>query len=80
MHLNRGAHIRVSMLAECRRPEGAPRALDIWCFAIASGLGWYFSYYATKATYWSWKFQRYQPGPGRDGAVDTPDRHGYWQH
>ena len=38
------------------------RLLDAWCFAIASGLGWYFAYYATKATYWSWKFKDVSQG------------------
>jgi TRAP-type C4-dicarboxylate transport system permease small subunit len=59
--LNRGAHIRVSMLLNAVGPK-VRRALDIWCFTIASGLGWYFSYYATKATYWSWKFHDVSQG------------------
>ena len=59
--LNRGAHIRVSMLLNAVGPK-VRRALDAWCFAIASGLGWYFSYYAVKATYWSWKFHDVSQG------------------
>lgn len=59
--LNRGAHIRVSMLLNAVGPK-VRRALDTWCFAIASGLGWYFSYYAAKATYWSWKFNDVSQG------------------
>ncbi|MBT4933840.1 MAG: TRAP transporter small permease subunit [Rhodospirillaceae bacterium] len=53
--LNRGAHIRVSILLNAVGPK-TRRVLEIWCFSIATGLGWYFVYYATKATYWSWKF------------------------
>ncbi len=59
--LNRGAHIRVSMLLNAVGPIFR-RVLDTWCFAIASGLGWYFAYYATKATYWSWKFKDISQG------------------
>ena len=59
--LNRGAHIRVSILLNAVGPKFR-RVLETWCFAIASGLGWYFVYYATKATYWSWKFNDISQG------------------
>ena len=59
--LNRGAHIRVSMLLNAVGPK-VRRVLDSWCFAIASGLAWYFVYYATKATYWSFKFHDVSQG------------------
>lgn len=59
--LNRGAHIRVSMLLNAVGPK-VRRLLETWCFAIASVLGWYFVYYATKATYWSWKFNDVSQG------------------
>lgn len=59
--LNRGAHIRVSILLNALGP-GARRVLEIWCFAIASALGWYFTYYAGKAVYWSWKFNDISQG------------------
>jgi TRAP-type C4-dicarboxylate transport system permease small subunit len=59
--LNRGAHIRVSMLLNAVGPK-LRRVLDTWCFAIASGLGWYFAYFAIKATYWSWKFNDISQG------------------
>jgi len=59
--LNRGAHIRVSILLNAVGPK-TRRVLETWCFAIASGLGWYFTYYATKATYWSWKFKDISQG------------------
>ena len=59
--LNRGAHIRVSILLNVVGPK-IRRLLEIWCFSIATGLGWYFSYYAAKATYWSWKFNDISQG------------------
>ncbi len=59
--LNRGAHIRVRILLNVVGPK-IRRLLEIWCFSIATGLGWYFSYYAAKATYWSWKFNDISQG------------------
>lgn len=59
--LNRGAHIRVSMLLNALGPK-MRRVMEIWCFTIATGLGWYFTYYAVKATYWSWKFNDISQG------------------
>ncbi len=59
--LNRGAHIRVSILLNAVGPK-VRRVLETWCFAVATGLGWYFTYYATKATYWSWKFHDISQG------------------
>ena len=59
--LNRGAHIRVSMLLNALGPKSR-RVAEFWCFAIATALGWYFVYYATKATYWSWKFNDISQG------------------
>jgi TRAP-type C4-dicarboxylate transport system permease small subunit len=59
--LNRGAHIRVSILLNSVGPK-TRRVLEAWCFAIATGLAWYFTYYATKATYWSWKFHDISQG------------------
>ncbi|WP_425038815.1 TRAP transporter small permease [Primorskyibacter sp. S187A] len=53
--LNRGAHIRVSLVLNAL-PKGAKRIMEIWCFAIAAGVMWYFTYYAYWFTYWSWKF------------------------
>ncbi|MEM6667204.1 MAG: TRAP transporter small permease subunit [Pseudomonadota bacterium] len=54
--LNRGAHIRVSILLNAV-PGRIRRFLEIWCFALASAVAWYFVYNATKFTYWSWKFK-----------------------
>jgi len=59
--LNRGAHIRVSMLINAVGPKFR-RVLETWCFAVATLLGWYFAYYATKSTYWSWKFNDISQG------------------
>ena len=53
--LNRGSHIRVSLLLNAV-PAGLRRFMEIWCFAIAAGVMWYFTYYAYWFTYWSWKF------------------------
>ena len=30
--------------------------MEIWCFAIAAGVMWYFTDFAYWFTYWSWKF------------------------
>ncbi|MEM8869393.1 MAG: TRAP transporter small permease [Pseudomonadota bacterium] len=53
--LNRGAHIRVSILLNAV-PKRARWALEIWCFALGAAIGWYFTFYAYWFTYWSWKF------------------------
>ncbi len=42
--LNRGSHIRVSILINAVGP-GMRRALNIWCFAIGTAVMWYFVYY-----------------------------------
>ncbi|NQV98490.1 MAG: TRAP transporter small permease subunit [Rhodospirillales bacterium] len=59
--LNRGTHIRVSILLNAVGPR-LKHALEIWCFAIATALAWYFTWFATKATYWSWKFNDISQG------------------
>ncbi len=59
--LNRGSHIRVSMLLNIVGKK-TRRLLEIWCFGIATMLAWYFTYYAMKATYWSWKFNDISQG------------------
>ncbi|MEO1549582.1 MAG: TRAP transporter small permease subunit [Pseudomonadota bacterium] len=53
--LNRGAHIRVSLVLNLV-PKSVNRIMEIWCFAIATAVMWYFTYYAYWFTYWSWKF------------------------
>ncbi len=53
--LNRGAHIRVSILLNALG-RGPKRLLEIWCFALGAAIAWYFTYYAYWFVYWSWKF------------------------
>ncbi|TMM52739.1 TRAP transporter small permease [Sulfitobacter sabulilitoris] len=53
--LNRGAHIRVSVLLNAL-PAGPKRLLEIWCFGLGAAIAWYFTYYAYWFVYWSWKF------------------------
>lgn len=59
--LNRGAHIRVSILLNAV-PPGPKRLLEIWCFAIGAAIAWYFTYYAYWFVYWSWKFNEVSQG------------------
>jgi TRAP-type C4-dicarboxylate transport system permease small subunit len=59
--LQRGAHIRVSMLLNILS-DGGKRIVEIWCLGIGAVLGWYFVYHATKFVYWSWKFKAISQG------------------
>ncbi|NNE51285.1 MAG: TRAP transporter small permease [Sulfitobacter sp.] len=59
--LGRGAHIRVSILLNAV-PLGLKRLLEIWCFAVAAAIAWYFTYYAYWFVYWSWKFNEISQG------------------
>lgn len=59
--LNRGSHIRVSILLNAL-PQGGRRILDIWCFAIGAAVMWYFCWYAYRFVYWSWKFNDISQG------------------
>ena len=59
--LNRGAHIRVSILLNAVGPR-VRRILEIWCFAIGTIVMWYFVFYAQKFVYWSWKFNDISQG------------------
>lgn len=59
--LNRGAHIRVSILLNAVAP-GPKRLLEIWCFSLAAAIAWYFTYYAYWFVYWSWKFKEVSQG------------------
>ncbi len=58
--LNRGAHIRVSLLLQAVGRHR--RWLEIWCFGIGTALGWYVAYYAWKGAYWSWKLHDVSQG------------------
>ncbi len=58
--LNRGAHIRVSLLLNV---AGRYRYhLELWCFAIGSAAAGYLAWYAVKATMWSHKFNDISQG------------------
>lgn len=58
--LNRGAHIRVSLLLSALgrfRYYG-----ELWCFAIGSVAATYLAWYAIKSTYWSHKLNDISQG------------------
>ncbi|MFT4962414.1 MAG: TRAP-type C4-dicarboxylate transport system permease small subunit [Paracoccaceae bacterium] len=59
--LNRGAHIRVSILINAVGPR-ARRWLNIWCFGVGAAISWYFVYYGQKFVYWSWKYNDISQG------------------
>ncbi|MEM6762473.1 MAG: TRAP transporter small permease [Pseudomonadota bacterium] len=59
--LNRGSHIRVSLLLNAV-PPAARRWVDLWCFAIGTALGWYFVYFCARFVFWSWKFNDISQG------------------
>ncbi|MGJ8546337.1 MAG: TRAP transporter small permease [Sulfitobacter sp.] len=59
--LNRGAHIRVSVLLNAVSAK-ARHMLEIWCFGLAAVIAWYFTYYAYWFVYWSWKFNELSQG------------------
>ena len=62
--LNRGSHIRVSILLNALPPRGK-WLLDVWCFAIGAAIAWYVVWYARKFVYWSWKFGDISQGQDR---------------
>ncbi len=62
--LNRGAHIRVSILLNAVGPK-TQRIINIWCFAIGTAIAWYFVRYCAKFVYWSWKFNDISQGQDR---------------
>ena len=53
--LNRGSHIRVSLLLNAVGPK-MKRYVDMWCFAVAAATMWYFVWHARQFVFWSWKF------------------------
>jgi TRAP-type C4-dicarboxylate transport system permease small subunit len=53
--LNRGSHIRVSLLLNAVSPK-MKRYVDMWCFAVAAATMWYFVWHARQFVFWSWKF------------------------
>lgn len=62
--LNKGAHIRVSILLNAVPPL-AKRIIDTWCFAVGAAVMWYFVWYAYRFVYWSWKFNDVSQGLDR---------------
>lgn len=62
--LNRGSHIRVSILLNLAGP-GLKRLLEIWCFGVGTAIAWYFVFYAQRFVYWSWKFKDISQGQDR---------------
>ncbi|MCD1625983.1 MAG: TRAP transporter small permease [Paracoccaceae bacterium] len=62
--LNKGSHIRVSVLLNALPPRGK-WIVDIWCFAIGAAIAWYVVWYARKFVYWSWKFGDVSQGQDR---------------
>ncbi len=70
--LNRGAHIRVTLLLNFL---GTKRAWgEIWALAIASAAATYLAWYAVKLVYWSWRLK--DVSQGQDASpmwvVQTP--------
>jgi TRAP-type C4-dicarboxylate transport system permease small subunit len=62
--LNKGAHIRVSILINAVGPR-ARWALNVWCFGIGTAIAWYFVYYAQRFVYFSWKLNDISQGQDR---------------
>jgi TRAP-type C4-dicarboxylate transport system permease small subunit len=59
--LNKGAHIRVSILLNALGPK-AKWVMEIWCFGLGAAIAWYFVFYCQKFVYWSWKFNDISQG------------------
>ncbi len=59
--LNRGSHIRVSILLNAVGPT-TRRVLETWCFAIATALAWYFVYYGWRFVSFSYQFKDISQG------------------
>lgn len=62
--LNRGAHIRVSILLNAVAP-GPRRLFEIWCFGLGAAIAWYFTYHAYWFVQWSWRFNEISQGQDR---------------
>ena len=62
--LNRGSHIRVSILLNAVGPR-MRRLIEIWCFAIGTAVVWYFVYFAQRFVYFSWRFNDISQGQDR---------------
>ncbi len=62
--LNKGAHIRVSILLNLVGPT-ARRIINIWCFAIGAVTAWYVTYFAWRFVSFSYKFNDISQGQDR---------------
>ncbi|ALV28083.1 TRAP transporter small permease [Pannonibacter sp. Q-1] len=58
--LKSGTHIRVGLLLNLAGRH--VRWVEAWCLAIGSALGWYLTWYAVKAVYWSRKLHDISQG------------------
>lgn len=58
--LNRGAHIRVSLLLNALKKSRY--WLELWCFGLGAVVSSYLAWYAVKATRWSHKFNDISQG------------------
>lgn len=59
--LNSGTHIRVSLLVNAVGPA-AQRWINVWCFAIATAVGWYVAYYIWRMLGFAIKFNDVSQG------------------
>ena len=59
--LNKGSHIRVSLLLNAMGPRGR-WILEVWCFAIATSVAWYVSYYIYRMLGFAIKFKDVSQG------------------
>ncbi len=58
--LNRGAHVRVSLLLVAL---GRYRWwAELWCFGIGAVISTWVAWYAVRGTYWSWKLKEISQG------------------
>lgn len=58
--LNRGAHIRVSLLLTALGDRARP--LEVWCMVVATAAACYLAYYAVRFVYWSYKLHDISQG------------------
>lgn len=59
--LNRGSHIRVSILLNSVGPK-LRWLLEVWCFGIATAVGWYIAYYSWRLIGFAIKFNDVSQG------------------
>ncbi len=59
--LNRGSHIRVSILLNALGPR-AKWVLEVWCFAIGTAVAWYVTYYVYRMLRFAIKFNDVSQG------------------